>query len=504
MYAKLTVSLKDNGRVIGQVSGRPARLTPDGVAGIVYDGRVYPVHEGNYVDLGDESFEKSECDRFVEDGTPIPYASADSNDESFGVTKWYVEQNSFGTYLVFDSDKATAERLVRFVRDFGIEVRRWGASSRMADDGYHYDWFIRLGHHKEYHECVATVNEALVTIADEAPPLTDIPAVTGDSDFLGGHFAELDEDALSELQALVTQGLQSSIDAIQLALANAVKRAEVAESEIHKLKDERASWRASQTAVEKTLAHERSGTERLRAQLADAERRVAAAEAREQSLRDASTQTLSHRDESRKREQELREENASLRRERDEACRKYAEGEKASFDLNNEVEAKVKELTEKLAVRDARVEQLECELAESTRAPSDQLNQPSVAGRNRKAGDARQILSRAWPKLIIHPDSFKLMAARFLDLSDVFDRLHKLDRGEPQAAEPWSQYGDVVYEVRDELKTGRDNRGRIYYRKLSGDRWWVFLHYKKDGKEQERFVRNIANKDPAKAQGDLF
>jgi hypothetical protein len=68
------------------------RLMPSGYAGVVFDGVVYPLHRGDLIRLEDEPVDKTLCNRFVPNGSQIPYAPdetpyPDALDEPLGV-KW--------------------------------------------------------------------------------------------------------------------------------------------------------------------------------------------------------------------------------------------------------------------------------------------------------------------------------------------------------------------------------------------------------------------------------
>jgi len=65
---------------------------PSGYAGVVFDGVVYPLHRGDLIRLEDEPVDKTLCNRFVPNGSQIPYAPdetpyPDALDEPLGV-KW--------------------------------------------------------------------------------------------------------------------------------------------------------------------------------------------------------------------------------------------------------------------------------------------------------------------------------------------------------------------------------------------------------------------------------
>lgn len=157
----------DGDEFVANAAGRPLWLMPSGVAGIVYKGCVYPLYEGDYIDLADDSVSKNECSGFVSADSEIPYAPEPESahiDGAFGIEAWYLETNRFGHYLVFDGSEQAAERLVEAVGAIGLGVKGWGESWRPADNGAFYDWYIRLGFIGSRDECMELVGTFL---ADE-------------------------------------------------------------------------------------------------------------------------------------------------------------------------------------------------------------------------------------------------------------------------------------------------------------------------------------------------
>lgn len=170
---KVNVEVFDGERLVVRLAARPVRLMPDGYAGVVYNGMVYPFYERNFVQLTDTPIAKDDCVRFVGVYAEIPYArrtelATPFGDGHLGIEDWYLETNRFGHYLVFDSSEEVAQRLVDAVEFAGLGVRRCDESSRSADNGQFYDWFIRLAFDGSREECLEKLRELL---EDEAAPL---------------------------------------------------------------------------------------------------------------------------------------------------------------------------------------------------------------------------------------------------------------------------------------------------------------------------------------------
>ena len=55
-----------------------------------------------------------------------------------------METNSFGHYVVFDGSERELNKVLGGLEEVGLSIIRSGASTREADNGQFYDWFIRL------------------------------------------------------------------------------------------------------------------------------------------------------------------------------------------------------------------------------------------------------------------------------------------------------------------------------------------------------------------------
>ncbi|AMO56202.1 hypothetical protein GZ77_05150 [Endozoicomonas montiporae] len=145
MYFKLDVNVYSEGELLEIASDRPARSTPEGVLGVVYRGMVYPVYKTEsdelLIKLDDNSYERDCCD-FWDDSVPRVYASAPTPE--LPKIKWYIESNFYGHYFVFDGDEKLLKELLNNLEYAEFCVIRSGVSFRPADDGYQYDWFIRI------------------------------------------------------------------------------------------------------------------------------------------------------------------------------------------------------------------------------------------------------------------------------------------------------------------------------------------------------------------------
>lgn len=183
---QVAVRVYDGARLVDGPLDRPVRILPNGFAGVVYAGEVYPLHPDDRIDLHDTTFQKHACSGFVTSGQGVPYAPVDSSarkphsggDPLLGEHDWYLEANRFGNYLVFDGDEHLAEQIVARLEGSRLGVRRWDASHRPANDGRHYDWFVRLGSEADRDTCLRELRPILIgTESSPAPtaPLEGLP-----------------------------------------------------------------------------------------------------------------------------------------------------------------------------------------------------------------------------------------------------------------------------------------------------------------------------------------
>lgn len=169
-YMNVDVDVYDKDRFLARLSPRPVRLMPGGNAGVVYDGVVYPLREGNIIEVNDETVGRDDCSGFARPGDKIRYLvdiDADEVVDHLGIGDWYVESARYGHYLAFDGSREAAERLVDAVDATGLGVRGWGESRRPADNGKRYDWYLRLEFRGSRDDCLEVLEQLLASEAVE-------------------------------------------------------------------------------------------------------------------------------------------------------------------------------------------------------------------------------------------------------------------------------------------------------------------------------------------------
>ncbi|MCW3767782.1 MULTISPECIES: hypothetical protein [Paenarthrobacter] len=174
---QLVVCIVDGDFTVEESIRRPVRLTPDGYAGIVFAGAVYPVFDGNLVDISGASWEIEDCNRFLFSDASVPYAPRLSNAirpsrfEGFA-GEWALESNRFGHHVVFNASERAAAEVIGALEAADLSVQRWDVSHRTASDGKFYDWFARLRLQAGRDEVIARVSAAFSPSA--VSPLPDL------------------------------------------------------------------------------------------------------------------------------------------------------------------------------------------------------------------------------------------------------------------------------------------------------------------------------------------
>ncbi|HEY4753338.1 MAG TPA: hypothetical protein VIH37_08640, partial [Candidatus Limnocylindrales bacterium] len=242
---KVTVNVWRRGVVVDFATERPVRRLPDGVSGVVYGGDVYPLRRrdgGSAIDLGDAGIPKERCASFValtESLVFLDAHAAQSVVRTLVPDKWSIESNRFGHYVVFDGAETFADEVVARLEADDFVVKRWGASTRSAADGYFYDWFVRLDYDGGHEECRDDVYRAL-----SVPP---------------GALAEGTSLGLDEIAEKIAQQEQ--------AMSALLARAESWATELAAARDEAESLGGELAGAHAALAAERASASSMRAEL---------------------------------------------------------------------------------------------------------------------------------------------------------------------------------------------------------------------------------------------
>lgn len=479
---KVDVNVRSDGSVIEVLRRRPVRVLPTGDAGVVYAGEVFPLYVGDAIDLADKPYDKYDCNEFVLSGRPVPYAAARhaTSAARLDIGRWSIEHNRFGNYLVFDADEDTAEAVAELVDSAGLGVVRWDASSRPADDGYHYDWFIRLKFAGTGDAARERVSNALAGSTRRASP------VFKDRDAGQPAQATISADENARLMGIV-QGLFAGTEEWRAAHAEVTTKAAQLEENLAEalkaLRDQRQRtldeqhWRAR---AENALAAAHSVRE---SNQLDTE--TALAQAIEQVEARAAAR-IQQADEDRRAAEQL--------------------GEEAE-DVATKHRARILKLEASLTTKDAALaalseqkQYLESYVSEMSTAEEEQ-SRLKVASRARKQSSGRTSADRfaeqVLPRLALSPDALDTLIA-LKDPSKVFAVLYALDRNDQVAATPFKgvSAGSLrIKEIDKHIHIGDEGKssdmGRVYYC-VADDRIFVHVHRKQNEKEQRQTVERFA------------
>lgn len=489
--AQVSVTVYSRGKVVDGPFARPVRLTPDGRAGVVYGGEVYPLHTSNLVDLADPSYDKDVCDEFVQAGAKIPYAPKTTTGNrrlarspKIVLESWNVEHNRYGNYLVFDADEVTAQATANLMAEVGLGVRSWDASWRPAADGKQYDWYIRL----EFAGAEAEARQQIQQALDARSTARVDPAKPG-------------ADAIKELTETTL--------ALSKELAKAKKRREHDRAEIDRLVAEAADAKHTRTkagafarSLEQRLVAAEATERRLRAQLDDEMQRREQAEATAQAVAD--TRRAPSSDEVAAAldvvQRQAAAHVAKANEERDTAFGLMDEEAKKTQELRSQLDELTLELAEaQTSLGDARstIETLEGQLSE---VESTAQERAAIA---RNSSIPRGVSAEAFVAALLPRLDLDRMGVReLLDFEaprSVVELLLRFEKGEHVPASTFKgvRGGVKVMEVDEHFNIGsmaRRGLGRVYYHDSGDNRRIVFVHRKDDDTSQNRAVQAFAER----------
>lgn len=402
------------------------------------------------------------------------------------IGRWNVENNRFGNYLVFDADEDVAQQVAELMERTGLGVIRWDASYRPAADGYHYDWFIRLEFAGTREEAFSRIEHALAETA--GPPASlELRNVVSDEilERLQAKIASRDLE-ITRL-ATIVEGLFATVHEWQSAHHELTSRASKLDGELSK----------SQAAV-RDLRRQLNEEKRIRVEVEAASTNLAVLA---DELRTEGSSALSV-------EISRIQEDADARIARAEEDRRIAEelGEEAEETAARD-RSLLLEVQAELSARDVEISRLKGEkeilesqiievsgaVAEKEKASQLDKLRRSLSGRTSADGFAVSIL----PRLTFHDDGLETLVS-LKDPSKVFDMLFRLNAGESVPAEIFRGAANKtlrVSEVKGHFHIGDEGRGsdlgRIYYVR-DGDQFFVYVHRKKNDREQEQTIERFA------------
>ncbi|WEH18483.1 hypothetical protein [Streptomyces sp. VNUA24] len=439
--AKALVRVLDHGTEVESGVRRPIRLTPDGYAGVAYAGSVYPLRQGDLIDLGGSSWELADCDRFLFTGAEVPYApiAGEPLEKASGFdVEWHLETNQYGHYVVFNASERVASSLVSALEDADLNVQRWDVSHRPADDGNFYDWFARLRFKGSQAEALALVGAVIAPPSSLAPavPVTD-PTTTRLA------------DAEARIEELLNQ------------LYVATRKGEAAERELAQLRHDLANAEASEHRYRESVALAERHHADLQEQLAVLRQSLGG-------TADTAELVTSLADAEELRELALAENSLLLERVR------AAESEAA------ESGARADNLAVQVDALLGRVAELEALETERLRA--------ATAQRPRRGG-VIEFLPQAFSRLQFVLDAVDVIAN--LDSpASTMRALTEIDSGrlvgkDLEGMRGWFEVTKLATGI-----AGSERLGRIYY-KPDGQRVLVSVHIKQDDQQQRHHIERL-------------
>ncbi|MEO5535833.1 MAG: hypothetical protein ABIR17_11970 [Pseudolysinimonas sp.] len=429
----------DSGAVVAQAIRRPVRLTPDGYAGIVFEGAVFPLFDGDWIDVSGASWEPEDARRFLIAGAKVPHAPGPkfATSEPFAGYEgdWHLESTSLGHYLQFNGPERIAVEVTAALARGGLPVQRWDVSYRPAENGRHYDWFARLrfpGTRVDLVEAVRAIFAAPdvqpeIEVAGDASRIADLQQRV---ESLAEHVVEL--QARLEVADAHAVGLRSRLD----------------------IETERGSRLDSM--LERALEHQRVIADRLAS--------VGGVES------DVSRSKLL----------------AAERLEREEML-EFVLAE------NAELERRLEETETRARVDAEQVVALTSDLIELAERVEELSDDDRARSRQTAAAPPRGVVAwvlSSFPRLEFVLDSLDELVA--FEATQGLNRvLVEIDSGDSVGRDlegvfGWREVSKVATGI-----AGREDMGRVYYRP-GGGRVLVCVHIKRNDKEQTRQLRRLA------------
>ena len=247
MSRDITVAVFRGDYFVRWAKNRPLRAHPAGHIGVVFGGQVMPVYEHRSdslsIDLSDEGHPPEDCP-FWPDRKEQVFADQSLVLASSTELEWYMESNSFGHYVVLDGSKQLLNKVLNGLEQVGLGVIRVGASTRKADNGHHYDWFIRLDFNGSREEALSLARDgiALSNLSFDPQKVTDPDHSIVLKDLVSDLIAAKLEDAgltssepsviirwLSQLNHEILEDAEEEISNLQEELENSLRNEEIAQ-----------------------------------------------------------------------------------------------------------------------------------------------------------------------------------------------------------------------------------------------------------------------------------
>ena len=427
----INVVVARNDEYIGWANSRPTWSLPNGNLGVVYRGLVMPVYSKRFesefsIEISDTGFEKENCSFWNKN---IPFKTSDQSAQHDNLN-WYIETNQFGHYLVFDGDELIADRVTDSLENNNIKIRSSGISNRCADNGYKYDWYLRLqfdGSRDEILELISRALEAVLASSDNEVPATALE---------------------TELQQLRTS-YEDSLNRLEL-------RTNEYDELKHRYQDLNQEHQILQNKNNQNNQINLRKIEQLNSNILRLE--MSSNQANEKSTEN----------------QQLHLEKESLQARLTETEELYYNEADLRSSEQIQAQTEINELQE--VNRNLRIE--------LTHAPTHR-------NKNEKYLTLLESTLSNLRKVEFHPDASDTIAYYFQDNpSQIIQILFRLNAGEniPSRA---IRGADGWFELNNHISTGQNSLGRIYFRRAN--RLYIVIHKKKDDQEQTRFFRKLSD-----------
>ena len=466
----IDVAVASNNSFVRWARARPARKLPSGKLGVVVNRVVLPVYKSRFdclsIELSDSGVSPDDCSFWPDSEAFIFVDDTTRELEVIHSLEWYLETNIYGHYLVFDGDESTLTEVLQKLSAGGIEVRRHGTSHRPADNGFQYDWFIRLTFDGDREQILPVIEDII-----EGERYKNEKPFNLSSEQLAMLNTLISMPEFIWKEAIAEGLLQESESELSIWLAQKINALSSKIDEIN----EKYQTENDELLEELNEVKEINRLERIKASksVRIAQHQIEKKSEELDALKNWNKENLSKVDDYKS----LNAENAKLKEElrnQDELFNEWENAEIEKAELKSRLEDSVK--SERKLI--AEIENLS-------------KSRTKIISGSAKQRDLIKLLMMQFRNLDIHPDVVETLNDYFSKFNPLISLLERLNDGEKIPAKILNGIKGNWFEINQHIQTGSGNTGRIYYTKQETGRLCVVVHMKKDDNEQKRFIKRL-------------
>jgi hypothetical protein len=473
------------------------RKLPSGSAGVIHHGRVYPLHEDGSIDTAGISFDPDECSSPIPLTSPMPPIMGKEEKQNLSF-EWHHEANDWIRYLAFDGDTNVKDLLVSEFSIRGISILKVGRSFRKSSDGRQYRWYIKLK--PEVSEDVAQQIAKSVSSKSFINKQIDKPEIES---YIGRYPWERDHAPLENLMirelAFLTplnellkkygatyEGIINNLGWLWEHMPGWINEISGLSQKAQKLREAKNEDRELVVSLKKK-------NEQNRFELIDLKRTINLQEIQLNTLKKEIVTKGQINDDLGK---------APLRMEIEALKKENANLRDDLLALNDIAAEEEKKKAEQLRIMEEENTGLRAEnsILKIKNLESISQSNPNLSlvpsSKNRSIELVQRAAETFLPRLVLNDHAYETIVERFSDSSDLFKHLYSFDT-QQKIRQKSIKGTDGWFELDVHIRTGRDNMGRIYFRRQgSKNKYDVYIHHKENDIEQDKLFEKLDGMSP--------